>query len=234
MSDSPEIIRLEEIHRHYIMGEELVRALDGISVSIREGEFLAILGQSGSGKSTMMNLLGCLDTPTSGRYFLDGQDVSKLNDNQLADVRNRKIGFVFQTFNLLARTTALENVEVPLFYRGDPNARERAVAALERVDLGDRMKHFPNQLSGGQRQRVAIARALVTDPAIILADEPTGNLDTATTKDIMVLFTELHQQGVTLIIVTHEAEIADHCMRQIHLRDGKVIHDAPTEQAALV
>ena len=234
MSDSPEIIRLEEIHRHYIMGEELVRALDGISVSIREGEFLAILGQSGSGKSTMMNLLGCLDTPTSGRYFLDGQDVSKLNDNQLADVRNRKIGFVFQTFNLLARTTALENVEVPLFYRGDPNARERAVAALERVDLGDRMKHFPNQLSGGQRQRVAIARALVTDPAIILADEPTGNLDTATTKDIMVLFTELHQQGVTLIIVTHEAEIADHCMRQIHLRDGKVIHDAPTEQPALV
>ena len=234
MSDSPEIIRLEEIHRHYIMGEELVRALDGISVSIREGEFLAILGQSGSGKSTMMNLLGCLDTPTSGRYFLDGQDVSKLNDNQLADVRNRKIGFVFQTFNLLARTTALENVEVPLFYRGDPNARERAVAALERVDLGDRMKHFPNQLSGGQRQRVAIARALVTDPAIILADEPTGNLDTATTKDIMVLFTELHQQGVTLIIVTHEAEIADHCMRQIHLRDGKVIHDAPTEQSALV
>jgi putative ABC transport system ATP-binding protein len=223
----PTIIECHDLVRHYQMGEETVRALDGISFSIEEGELVAILGQSGSGKSTLMNILGCLDTPTRGRYVLDGRDVSRLSDNELAEVRNRKIGFVFQTFNLLARTTALENVEVPLFYRGEPSskAREKAKQSLERVSLGPRIGHFPNQLSGGQRQRVAIARALVTDPAIILADEPTGNLDSQTGKEIMKLFTDLNDQGVTIIIVTHEPDIAAYCPRQIILRDGKIVHD---------
>lgn len=220
-------ILCEDLVKHYKMGEETVRALDGVSISIDSGELVAILGHSGSGKSTLMNLLGCLDSPTSGRYVLDGSDVSRLNDNELARVRNRKIGFVFQTFNLLARTTALENVEVPLFYRGDSGvkARIKATEALGRVGLESRLTHFPNQLSGGQRQRVAIARALVTDPAIILADEPTGNLDSATGRDIMKLFTDLNEQGVTIIIVTHEPDIAKYCPRQIMIRDGKVVHD---------
>lgn len=226
-SNNDVMILCEDLHKEYVMGEELVRALDGISLEIDAGEMVAILGHSGSGKSTLMNLLGCLDSPSAGRYVLDGRDVSKLDDNQLAEVRNRKIGFVFQTFNLLARTTALENIEVPLFYRGESGAKARgkAVVALERVGLADRMKHFPNQLSGGQRQRVAVARALVTDPAILLADEPTGNLDTTTGEEIIRLFTELNEQGVTIIIVTHEPEIASVCGRQIVLRDGKIIHD---------
>jgi putative ABC transport system ATP-binding protein len=221
------MIVCDNLVKHYKMGEEIVRALDGVSVSIEKGELAAILGHSGSGKSTLMNLLGCLDTPTSGHYILDGRDVSRLSDNQLAEVRNRKIGFVFQTFNLLARTTALENVEVPLFYRGESGARASAKAAeaLGRVGLADRMKHLPSQLSGGQRQRVAIARALVTDPAIVLADEPTGNLDTTTGTEIMKLFTDLNDQGVTIIIVTHEPDIAAYCSRQIQLRDGKVLLD---------
>jgi len=220
-----DMIVCEDLHKEYVMGDEIVRALNGVSIHIAEGEMAAIIGQSGSGKSTLMNVLGCLDTPTRGRYFLDGRDVSKLNDNQLAEVRNRKIGFVFQTFNLLARTTALENVEVPLFYRGERNARKLAKEALERVGLGSRMGHMPNQLSGGQRQRVAIARALVTNPAILLADEPTGNLDTATGVEIMQLFKDLHANGATIIIVTHEPDIAAYCPRQIAVRDGKILSD---------
>ncbi len=213
------------------MGDETVRALAGVTLSIEPGEMVAIIGQSGSGKSTLMNVLGCLDTPSSGSYFLDGRDVSKLNDNQLADVRNRKIGFVFQTFNLLSRTTSLENVEVPLFYRGDREARRKAMAALERVGLADRMGHMPNQLSGGQRQRVAIARALVINPSIVLADEPTGNLDSATGVEIMGLFEELHKQGSTIIIVTHEPDIAAYCPRHIAIRDGKILHDRRVSDA---
>lgn len=220
-----DMIVCEDLHKEYVMGDEIVRALNGVSIHIAEGEMAAIIGQSGSGKSTLMNVLGCLDTPTRGRYFLDGRDVSKLNDNQLAEVRNRKIGFVFQTFNLLARTTALENVEVPLFYRGERNASKLAKEALERVGLGSRMGHMPNQLSGGQRQRVAIARALVTTPAILLADEPTGNLDTATGVEIMQLFKDLHASGATIIIVTHEPDIAAYCPRQIAVRDGKILSD---------
>ncbi len=226
------MIVCEDLHKTYVMGEEIVKALDGVSLAIRRGELAAIIGQSGSGKSTLMNLLGCLDTPTGGRYILDGRDVSKLNDNQLAEVRNRKIGFVFQTFNLLSRTTALENVEVPLFYRGERNARSKAMQALERVGLGGRMHHFPNQLSGGQRQRVAIARALVINPAIVLADEPTGNLDSATGTEIMNLFAELHEQGATIIIVTHEPDIAAYCPRHIAIRDGKIIQDRVVERIA--
>jgi len=225
----PEIILCEDIHKEYKMGDEIVRALDGVSLTIQEGEMVAIIGHSGSGKSTLMNVLGCLDTPTSGRYILDGRDVSKLNDNQLAEVRNRKIGFVFQTFNLLSRTTALENVEVPLFYRGERNARKKSMEALERVGLAERVHHFPNQLSGGQRQRVAIARALVINPAIVLADEPTGNLDSATGIDIMRLFGELHDQGSTIIIVTHEPDIAAYCPRHVSIRDGKILSDKRTE-----
>ncbi|MBI3737136.1 ABC transporter ATP-binding protein [Candidatus Sumerlaeota bacterium] len=221
----------EDIRKEYRMGDEIVRALDGISLTIQSGEMVAIIGQSGSGKSTLMNVLGCLDTPTSGKYILDGRDVSRLNDNQLAEVRNRKIGFVFQTFNLLARTTALENVEVPLFYRGERNARKLAREALDRVGLGGRMGHMPNQLSGGQRQRVAIARALVINPAIVLADEPTGNLDSATGEEIMGLFRNLHEEGATIIIVTHEPDIAAYCPRHIAIRDGKILHDRQVPDA---
>ena len=219
------IIQCEDLRKDYQMGEEVVHALDGVSFEVEAGDMLAIIGQSGSGKSTLMNLLGCLDTPTGGRYILDDRDVSHLNDDQLAEVRNRKIGFVFQTFNLLGRTTALENVEVPLFYRGESGAKAKmkAMEALDRVGLADRVKHLPNQLSGGQRQRVAVARALVTHPAIVLADEPTGNLDTATSLDIMKLFLDLNDQGVTIIIVTHEHDIAAYCGCEIHLRDGKII-----------
>ena len=217
------VLRTEKLHRHYVMGSETVRALDGVDLEVKTGEMMAVIGASGSGKSTLMNILGCLDRPSSGRYWLDGEDVSQLSDNRLAAVRNRRIGFVFQTFNLLARTTALENVEVPLLYGGVHNPKEKARAALERVKLGDRVKHRPNELSGGQRQRVAVARALVNNPTIILADEPTGNLDSKTSVEILDLFHELNRQGVTILIVTHEPDIASQCPRRIMMRDGKIV-----------
>lgn len=228
------IIELHDVHKVYDMGAEKVRALNGVDLAITRGEYVAIMGPSGSGKSTMMNLLGCLDTPSSGSYVLNGTAVEKLDDQELAAIRNKEIGFVFQTFNLLARTDALQNVELPLVYAGisRKDRRERAERALERVGLGDRKHHLPNELSGGQRQRVAIARALVNDPSILLADEPTGNLDTATSTDIMNLFDELHRQGNTVILVTHEPDIADHADRKIVLRDGKVQTDVRTEAAA--
>ncbi|HOR28301.1 MAG TPA: ABC transporter ATP-binding protein [Candidatus Sumerlaeota bacterium] len=219
------LIECRGLEKIYHMGEQVVHALDGVDLAIEDGEMLAIIGSSGSGKSTLMNILGCLDRPTAGSYMLDQHDVSRLPDDELARVRNRKIGFVFQQFNLLARSTALENVEVPLFYRGDAHPGDLARRSLERVGLANRMDHYPNQLSGGQRQRVAIARALVTEPSIILADEPTGNLDSVTTEEIMQLFLELHRQGVTLIIVTHEPNIAEYCERQIRIRDGKIVED---------
>lgn len=218
-------IEVHDLVKTYFMGDQEVRALDGVSFNIMPGEMTAIIGSSGSGKTTLMNIIGCLDRPTSGRYVLDGEEVSKLSSTQLARIRNRKIGFVFQSFNLLSRMSALENVEVPLLYSGVHNAKDRAMAALTRVGLGDRSHHEPNQLSGGQRQRVAIARALVTNPTIILADEPTGNLDSKTSEEIMALFKELNQQGVTLIIVTHEHDIAAHCNRSIQVRDGKIVED---------
>jgi putative ABC transport system ATP-binding protein len=229
------MIELRDIHKTYIMGTEEVRALNGVSLDIERGEYVAIMGSSGSGKSTLMNLLGCLDTPTSGSYKLNGTPVQDLDDSQLAGIRNKEIGFVFQTFNLLARTNALQNVELPLIYAGVPRSvrRERARRALERVGLGSRMDHNPNELSGGQRQRVAVARALVNEPSILLADEPTGNLDSATSTEIMALFDELHSQGNTVILVTHEADIAEHAWRQVQLRDGKILSDQPTARAAV-
>ena len=218
-------IEVTDLAKIYEMGGERVHALDGVTFTIEPGEMVAIIGASGSGKSTLMNIIGCLDRPTSGQYMLDGEDVSRLSSNALARVRNRKIGFVFQNFNLLPRMSALENVEVPILYSGTGGAVKRARSALERVGLADRAGHEPNQLSGGQRQRVAIARALVNTPTILLADEPTGNLDSRTGRDIMHLFNELHEQGVTLIIVTHDIEIADQCSRKIVLRDGKILED---------
>jgi putative ABC transport system ATP-binding protein len=222
-----EVIKLTEIHRNFKVGTEIVRALRGIDLSINKNEFVALMGPSGSGKSTLMNLLGCLDTPTSGQYFLNGQDVSKLDDNNLAEIRNKEIGFVFQTFNLLPRSTALENVMLPLIYAGFNKVRrmERALEVLEDVQLTDRMKHRPNELSGGQRQRVAIARALVNNPSIILADEPTGNLDSKTSVEIMGLLEVIHKAGNTIIVVTHEEDIAQHTHRIIRLIDGKVASD---------
>ena len=222
-----EVIKLIEIHRNFKVGTEIVRALRGIDLSINKNEFVALMGPSGSGKSTLMNLLGCLDTPTSGQYFLNGQDVSKLDDNNLAEIRNKEIGFVFQTFNLLPRSTALENVMLPLIYAGFNKVRrmERALEVLEDVQLTDRMKHRPNELSGGQRQRVAIARALVNNPSIILADEPTGNLDSKTSVEIMGLLEVIHKAGNTIIVVTHEEDIAQHTHRIIRLIDGKVASD---------
>ena len=230
------IIELHDVHKVYDMGAEQVRALNGVDLTITRGEYVAIMGPSGSGKSTMMNLLGCLDTPSTGSYVLNGTAVEKLNDQELAAIRNKEIGFVFQTFNLLARTDALQNVELPLIYAGIPRKerRERAQRALARVGLTDRAHHLPNELSGGQRQRVAIARALVNDPSILLADEPTGNLDTATSTDIMNLFDELHSQGNTVILVTHEPDIAAHADRKIVLRDGKVLTDIKEEAKAAV
>jgi putative ABC transport system ATP-binding protein len=227
------LIELREIQKTYVMGSEEVHALNGVSLDIERGEYVAIMGSSGSGKSTLMNLLGCLDTPTSGGYSLNGTPVQGLDDSQLAAIRNKEIGFVFQTFNLLARTNALQNVELPLIYAGVARGdrRERARRALERVGLGDRMHHKPNELSGGQRQRVAVARALVNDPSILLADEPTGNLDSATSTEIMALFDELHNQGNTVVLVTHEADIAAHAWRQVQLRDGKILSDHPTARA---
>ena len=218
------MIEIENITKVYQMGETEVRALNGISLQIEDGEWAAITGPSGSGKSTLMAILGCLDTPTSGIYRFDGTDVAKMRDDQLAAVRNKKIGFVFQQFNLLARTSALENVELPLLYSGLNHRREKAKAALEAVGLKERMRHHPNELSGGQQQRVAIARALVTEPSIILADEPTGNLDSKTSKEIMELFGHLHQErGITVIFVTHDPTIAANAHRVIHIMDGVVV-----------
>jgi putative ABC transport system ATP-binding protein len=219
------IIELRDIEKIYRVGTELVRALRGVTLTIRENEYVAIMGPSGSGKSTMMNILGCLDIPTGGTYFLNGKDVAKLSQSKLARVRGRQIGFVFQTFELLPRTTALKNVQMPLMYTQSPNRKQRAVAALKRVGLSDRAHHRPNQLSGGQKQRVAIARALAQEPDIILADEPTGNLDSATGEEIMNIFDSLHREGQTIIVVTHEEGIAARCHRVIRLRDGLVATD---------
>ena len=226
-----EIIQLIDIKRHFTVGTETVRALRGINLSIEKNEFVALMGPSGSGKSTLMNILGCLDTPTSGQYFLNGNDVSKLDDNNLAEIRNKEIGFVFQTFNLLPRSTALENVMLPLIYAGFAKTRriERAQAVLADVQLTDRMLHKPNELSGGQRQRVAVARALVNHPSIILADEPTGNLDSKTSIEIMSLIHQIHKAGNTIIVVTHEEDIARHARRIIRLVDGMVASDEINE-----
>ena len=221
------LIEFNEIFKIYEVGTEKVNALQGISMNIKENEYLAIMGPSGSGKSTLMNILGCLDTPTSGIYKFDADMVSEMNDDQLAEIRNREIGFVFQTFNLLPRATALHNVELPMIYNGTPASKRKKIAheALEMVGLSDRTHHRPNELSGGQRQRVAIARALVNKPKIILADEPTGNLDTRTGEEIMEIFEELHEQGNTIILVTHEEYIAEHTNRIVRLRDGKIERD---------
>ena len=221
------LIRTVELWKTYQMGAEPIHALQNVNLEIARNEYVAIMGPSGSGKSTLMNVIGCLDAPTAGRYWLNGQLVSDLDDDALARIRNREIGFVFQTFNLLPRATALSNVELPLIYRGVPPADRREIArrALELVDLGDRLQHRPNELSGGQRQRIAIARALVNDPSLLLADEPTGNLDSATGAEILKLFNRLHEQGNTLIIVTHERDVAAHAHRILHIRDGKVVED---------
>ena len=227
MEKASEIIRLEDIRRIYRVGNQEVRALDGVSLSVSKNEYVAIMGPSGSGKSTLMNILGCLDSPSSGHYILNGVDVSEMEDGELADVRNREIGFVFQSFNLLPRYNAQENVALPMVYAGVParERMERAAAALESVALSERMDHKPNELSGGQKQRVALARALINDPSIILADEPTGNLDTHTSIEIMRLFEEIHSRGNTVIVVTHEEDIAAYARRIIRLRDGRVESD---------
>ncbi|HVC19644.1 MAG TPA: ABC transporter ATP-binding protein [Vicinamibacterales bacterium] len=221
------LIETVDLWKTYTMGTEEIHALRGISLQIEAGEYVAIMGPSGSGKSTLMNLIGCLDTPTRGRYLLNGKEVSTMNDNELARIRNEEIGFVFQTFNLLPRATALHNVELPLIYAGVPakERQQRARQALDRVELGTRVTHRPNELSGGQRQRVAIARALVNNPSILLADEPTGNLDSKTGAEIMALFDRLHQGGNTIVLVTHESDIAAFAHRAIHIRDGKVEQD---------
>jgi putative ABC transport system ATP-binding protein len=224
----PDIVILtHKLAREYDMGSEVVRALRGVDLQIRRNEYVAVMGPSGSGKSTLMNLIGCLDTPTAGEYWLNGQKVSDLADDDLARIRNKEIGFVFQTFNLLPRATALHNVELPLIYAGlaSRERRDKAAQALTRVGLGDRMDHKPNELSGGQRQRVAIARALVNDPSILLADEPTGNLDSTTSQEIMQVFGDLHRQGQTVVMVTHEADIAAHAARVVTLRDGLIATD---------
>lgn len=226
------VISLKNIARSFQIGNETIRALKSISIEIAKNEYVALMGPSGSGKSTLMNLLGCLDTPTSGQYVLNGTDVSKLSDNELAEIRNKEIGFVFQTFNLLPKSTALENVTLPLIYAGKTKTEriERATEVLEQVGLGNRIKHKPNELSGGQRQRVAVARALVNHPAIILADEPTGNLDSKTSIEIMGLFQEIHQAGNTIIVVTHEEDIARYAHRIIRLKDGLVESDNKNEE----
>ena len=231
MSDSQRdtVIKIENLTRVYLMGETEVRALAGVSLQVQHNEYIAIMGPSGSGKSTLMNMIGCLDTPSSGEYILNGNRVSQMKDSDLAEVRNREIGFVFQTFNLLPRTSCLANVELPLIYAGvkASDRKERAFEVLDKVGLGDRVDHKPNELSGGQRQRVAIARALVNSPSILLADEPTGNLDTKTGDEIMLLFEELYKAGNTIILVTHENEIAKYARRIVRLRDGLVEKDVP-------
>jgi putative ABC transport system ATP-binding protein len=221
------VIKTEDLSKHYILGVETVKALDGVNLEIATGEFVAVMGPSGSGKSTFMNLIGCLDTPTAGNYWLNGGQVSNLSEDELARVRNQEIGFVFQTFNLLPRATALHNVELPLIYAGVgvKERRERAEEKLSLVGLGDRMDHRPPELSGGQRQRVAVARALINEPALLLADEPTGNLDSTTSKDIMKVFVDLNAQGQTIVIVTHENDIAEYAERQVHLLDGLIDKD---------
>ncbi|MGB4293025.1 MAG: ABC transporter ATP-binding protein [Bacteroidales bacterium] len=232
MNENNVIIELQDIVKNYQVGTVIVRALRSVSLTIYKNEYVAIMGPSGSGKSTLMNLIGCLDTPTSGRYFLNGVDVSKMEDDRLAEIRNKEIGFVFQTFNLLPRYTALENVTLPLIYAGIPKAeREKlAIETLAQVGLADRMHHKPNELSGGQRQRVAIARALINKPSIILADEPTGNLDSKTSIDIMNLLDDIHRKGNTIILVTHEEDIAKHAARIVRLLDGQVSSDMPNEK----
>jgi putative ABC transport system ATP-binding protein len=230
---SGDVIVVENLWRTYDMGsEQQVHALRGVSLRIRHNEYVAIMGPSGSGKSTLMNLIGCLDTPSQGRYWLSGQLVSELNDDELARIRNKEIGFVFQTFNLLARATSLHNVELPLIYNGTPAAARtaRAIESLTNVGLQDRMNHKPNELSGGQRQRVAIARALVNSPSIILADEPTGNLDSKTGVEIMSLFDDLHAKGNTIVLVTHEPDIAEYAHRVVHIRDGQIASDEPSKR----
>lgn len=235
MSEKDPIIILRDIHRTYQMGTQVVRALDGANLEVFPNEYVAIMGPSGSGKSTMMNIIGCLDVPTSGTYVLNGQDVSDMDDDELAEARNREIGFIFQTFNLLPRVDCLQNVELPLIYAGHSRSKRREMAAdaLRSVGLGDRMDHKPNELSGGQRQRVAVARALVNNPSILLADEPTGNLDSKTGIEIMHLFEALHKAGNTILLVTHEEEIAQHARRIIRLRDGKIETDERVESPTL-
>jgi putative ABC transport system ATP-binding protein len=229
------LINLTSITKYYEMGSQVVRALDGIDITVKKNDYLAFIGSSGSGKSTMLNILGCLDKPTSGQYLLNDKNVEALNQNELSQIRNLEIGFIFQSFNLLPRANALSNVMQPLIYRniGFRQRKEMAMEALSRVGLTDRIDHLPNQLSGGQRQRVAIARALVTHPSILLADEPTGNLDSRTTVEIMQLFDELHREGHTLIVVTHEKEIAQHCHRIVEMKDGKIFNDSWTEKASM-
>lgn len=230
MSDAERriVIRIEAVRRIYQVGAECIRALDGVDMEVRENEYVAVMGQSGSGKSTLMNVLGCLDRPSSGRYLLDGHDTGRLADGRLAGLRNERIGFVFQSFELLGRLSALKNVEMPLVYSRLPwrQRRRRALSALERVGLADRTSHRPSQLSGGQKQRVAIARALICDPSLLLADEPTGNLDSRTSREIMALFEDLHRHGQTVIMVTHDREVARHAERVVTMRDGRIVEDA--------
>lgn len=235
MTEKKAVIEISDLKRHYQMGDTEVRALDGVSVEIKENEYIAIMGPSGSGKSTLMNMIGCLDTPTSGQYILNNNYVSEMDDAELAEVRNTEIGFVFQTFNLLPRTSCLANVELPLIYAGIKSSerKDRATDVLTKVGLGDRVDHKPNELSGGQRQRVAIARALVNNPSILLADEPTGNLDSKTGEEIMLLFEELYRQGNTIILVTHETEISEHARRVVRLRDGLIESDVQIENPTL-